>query len=64
MTRCRPDDRRSTENGIADGDDSFAKNVLAVESAATFEARGLGKAVLSVSLSVSDDERLNEVPGE
>ncbi|TFD35671.1 hypothetical protein E3T40_07980 [Cryobacterium sp. TMT1-19] len=64
MTRCRPDDRRSNENGIADGDDSFAKNVLAVESAATFEARGLGKAVLSVSLSVSDDERLNEVPGQ
>jgi len=43
---------------------AFSKNVLAVESAATFEARGLGKAVLSVSLSVSDDERLNEVPGE
>lgn len=54
----------SDENGIADGDDSFAKQVFAAESAATYEARGLGKAVLSVSLSVSDDERLNEVPGQ
>ena len=51
-------------DGVDDGDDSFSRNVATAESPATFEARGLGEAVLAVSLSVPVDDRLVEVPGQ
>lgn len=51
-------------DGVDDGDDAFSRDVSIADSPATFQARGLGEAVLAVTLSVPVDDRLVEVPGQ